>query len=117
MDLEFPLSSALDRCLTTGAHRGEGVLTGGFFPVWRWQPFHQGHPTINHMLPLKAVSPPCPPLILMSSLQDVPSSVPKDHSKTLNEALLQHTASVSDEAMALLEPTQDPGAETLAQHA
>lgn len=53
----------------------------------------------------------------MSSLQDVPSSVPKDHSKTLNEALLQHTASVSDEAMALLEPTQDPGAETLAQHA
>lgn len=101
MDLEFPLSSALstDRCLTTGAHRGEGVLTGGFFPVLRWQPFHQGYPTVNHTLPLEAVSLPSTPLILMHSHQDVPSSVPKDHSKTSNQALLQHTASVSDEAM------------------
>lgn len=35
----------------------------------------------------------------MSWIQDVPSSVPRDHSKTTNQALLQHTASVSDEAM------------------
>lgn len=65
MDLEFPLSSALstDRCLTTGAHRGEGVLTGGFFPVLRWQPFHQGYPTVNHTLPLEEVSLPSTPLI------------------------------------------------------
>lgn len=66
---------------------------------------NQGQPTITHVPP-KAVSSRSPLLILMSSPQDVPSSVPKDHSKTLNQALLQHTASVSDEAMVELYKSQ-----------